>query len=216
MFEAPEGTWEIIPFPTCTDQDQFINYVERPEFIRFLRQFKSDRKVMAHLRGLLTPPYQVALFDNDEVIEIVAWKVAARQLAIRRELQEGQNMPGGGSQSGSGGGGSSAQAPPPEQPQTQANSQQSSSTSGASTSTSSSRRTKSWFAITVVEEVNGAEKPVPDLALVCELPDLGKVTGETSKGAPVVRFDNLNPGGSGAILATSHDDVVWEVTADVE
>ncbi|HUB80299.1 MAG TPA: hypothetical protein VMB03_15960 [Bryobacteraceae bacterium] len=99
MFEPPEGSWEIIPFAQCAEKDRFIDFLERPELVRFLRRFKSDRRVMAHLRSVLTPRYQISLFENDEVIELIAWKVATRQLALRlagKVLQPGVESPGGG------------------------------------------------------------------------------------------------------------------------
>ena len=219
MFEPPEGPWEIIPFPEYSEKDQFIDFLERPEFVRFLRQFKGNLKVMANLRDVLTPPYQISLFDDDEVIELIAWKVAVRQLAIRLARRKfGSDVLSSGSGQGGSGGGGAARRAQEQQQQQQSKSSPSRTvpTGSAVLSTPSSRSTKSWFAITVVEEVDGAEKVVENLTLQCELPVLGKVGGVTSKRSPVVRFDHLDPGGAGSVLATSHDNVVWEVVADID
>jgi hypothetical protein len=73
----------------------------------------------------------------------------------------------------------------------------------------------SWFSVTVVKADGGAEQVVEGLTLNCHLPDLGEANRVTSSGSPVARFDNLAPGGTGDVLGTSHDEVVWEVTTDI-
>ena len=204
MFEPPRGLWEIIPFAHSTEKDKFIDFLERPEFIRFLRQFKSDRKVMAHLRGVLTPPYQISLFEDDEVIELIAWKVAVHQLAIRLEPNVfGPDVPSGG-----GGGGKNKPGPKKKD--------QPGPPNVGPVNPVNPVQTKSWFAITVVEEVNNAEQPAADITIVVDLTEVGMKAGTTTKKAPVIRFDNLTPGGAGNIIETSDDDTAWEVTADIE
>ena len=222
MFEPPEGPWEIIPFARSSESDQYIDFLERPAFVHFLRQFKSDRRVMAHLRGVLTPPYPISLFEDDEVIELIAWKVAVHQLAIRRAPKVfGPDVLSSGSGAG-GSGGAGAARRYREQQQKQKKQREESSSSQSPPANvapipiTPSSRTKSWFAITVVEEVNNAEKTVENLTIFCDLPDLGQPTGMTSRKTPVVRFDNLNPGGAGAVLRTFHEDVAWEVIADID
>ena len=209
MFDPPDDLWEIIPFSDFAEEDEFVDFVDRPSFVRFLRHFKLDRRVMAHLRGVLTPPYVVSGFSDDEVIETVAWKVAARHLALRRRIplytQDVVSSGGGG---GGGGGGGSQQKKP-------ASSQNAPKISTPLKDTPSGPR-RSWFAITVVHEVDGAEKVVDGLTLHCQLPVLGKTSGVTSRKSPNIRFNDLAPGGTGDVLATSHDEVVWEVTADID
>lgn len=201
MFDAPEDPWQIVPLSAKQREDRYIDYPDRPSFVRFLRQYKSDRRVMQHLRGVLTPPIQISKFEDDEVIEMIAAKVAAHQLAIReRRRKEDQDVV---SQGGGGGNNDSHQR------------QDSSPNIAQPVNDSSPKSTRSWFSITVVHEVAGAEKTVDNLTIHCELPDLGKVSGMTSRNAPHIRFNDLNPGGTGDVLATSHDDVVWEVTADI-
>jgi hypothetical protein len=202
VFDAPEDPWQIVPFGFKQPEDRFIEFPDRPAFVRFLRQYKSDRRVMLHLRGVLTPPIQISKFDDDEVIEMIAAKVAAHHLAIReRRRKEDQDVV---SEGGGGGGGDSQQ--------------RSDSTPNVAqplNDDSPSKPTRSWFSITVVHEMDGAEKVVDGLTIHCELPDLGKTSGMTSRNTPHIRFNDLNPGGTGDVLATSHDDVVWEVTADI-
>ena len=201
MFDAPEDPWQIVRFAVKQPEDRYIEYPDRPAFVRFLRQYKPDRRVMQHLRGVLTPPLQISKFDDDEVIEIIAAKVAAHHLAIReRRRKEDQDAI---SQGGGGGGGNS---------QVRSNS---SPNIAQPIDDSPTKSTRSWFSITVVHEVDGAEKTVENLTIHCELPDLGKTSGVTSRNTPHIRFNDLNPGGTGDVLATSHDDVVWEVTADI-
>lgn len=210
MFEPPQGEWEIVRWAFCSDKDVFIEYLDRPAFVRFLRQFKRDRKVMANLRSVLMPPYQISLADNDEVIEMVAWKVAAHHLAIRLALKDhGPDVQSSGD-GGGGGGAAKREQQQPQKPKTPPPSR------AAPVVVPNSRNKKSWFAVTVVYEENGQEKAVENLSLQCQLPDLGMTGGTVSRKSPVVRFDDLKPGGTGDILATSHDEVVWEVTADID
>jgi hypothetical protein len=93
--------------------------------------------------------------------------------------------------------------------------QQSGSTRSAGQTSEECPKKISWFSLTVMQTVEGAEQAVEGLTLHCHLPDLGDANGVTSVASPQVRFDNLTPGGTGDVLGTSHDDVVWEVTTDV-
>jgi hypothetical protein len=208
VFDPPDGQWEIVPFARSWEEDEFIEFPDRPTFVRFLRQFKPDRKVMLHLRGVLTPPYQVSRFSDDQVIELVAWKVAVHHLALRRRFrwyQPDVKSSGDGSGGGGGGGGGRSQA-----------AGSSPAPASQAINDSPTKSTKSWFSVTVVHEVNGSEKVVDGLTIQCQLPDLGKTSGMTSRNTPHVRFNDLNPGGTGDVLATSHDEIVWEVVSDID
>ena len=119
----------------------------------------------------------------------------------------------------------SGQKPPPSDPPQLAqpgqlssmnqSAQQSGGTGNVSQAQTDCPRKKSWFSVTVVQKVAGTEKVVEGLTLNCRVPDLGETNGVTSSGSPHVRFNDLNPGGTGDVLGTSHDDVVWEVTTDI-
>ena len=74
---------------------------------------------------------------------------------------------------------------------------------------------KSWFSVTIVHDHEGTEKVVEGLTVNCHVPDLGPTAGVTSSGSPHVRFDDLDPGGTGDVLSTSHSDEVWEVVTDI-
>jgi len=93
--------------------------------------------------------------------------------------------------------------------------QETGSTNTAGSSSQGCPQKASWFSLTVMQTVEGAEQAVEGLTLNCHLPDLGEANGVTSTGSPSVRFDNLTPGGTGDVLGTSHDEVVWEVTTDI-
>lgn len=114
--------------------------------------------------------------------------------------------------------------PPPDPPQLappdrlasmNQSAQQSGGTGNASQAAQGCPKKKSWFSVTVVHKVEGTEQVVEGLTLNCHLPDLGPANGVTSSGSPHVRFDDLTPGGTGDVLGTSHDEVVWEVTTDI-
>ena len=75
---------------------------------------------------------------------------------------------------------------------------------------------RSWFSVTVTETVDGSEQTVEGLTVQCHLPELGESNGVTSDAAPEIKFQNLDPGGTGDVLGSSHDDdVVWEVSSDI-
>jgi hypothetical protein len=75
---------------------------------------------------------------------------------------------------------------------------------------------RSWFSVTVVELVSGAEKVVEGLTVNCHLPGLGPTSGTMSDSSPHLRYDDLVPGGQGDVLGTSHDEVAWEVSTDIK
>jgi hypothetical protein len=120
---------------------------------------------------------------------------------------------------------SGPQAPPPNPPQLASpgqlasmnqSAQQSGGTSSAGPISQGCPAPKiSWFSLTVMQTLAGAEQAVDGLTLNCQLPDLGPVNGVTSSASPGIRFDNLTPGGTADVLGTSHDNVVWEVTTDI-
>ena len=119
----------------------------------------------------------------------------------------------------------SAQKPPPSDPPQLAppdqlasmnqSAQQSGGTGNAGQASQGCPKKKSWFSVTAMHTVGGAEQLVEGLTLNCHVPDLGPTNGITSSGSPHVRFDDLTPGGTGDVLGTSHDEVVWEVTTDI-
>ncbi len=93
--------------------------------------------------------------------------------------------------------------------------QQNGGTSEVSAAVQSCPVKRSWFSVTAVTIEDGTEKIAEGLTLKCQLPELGLANGVTSTGSPEVRFDDLDPGGSGEVLAASHDDEVWEVSSDI-
>jgi hypothetical protein len=215
VFESPDGPWEIVSFTRSWETDIFIDFVDRPRFVSFLRQFKSDRTVMSHLRGVLCEFYPVLRLSDDDVIEVVAWRLAAHHLALRMRSREyGPDVLSTGDNTGGGGGGGGRSQDNQQSSRENTSTTRSSLSSGVQ-SDSPSRPKRSWFSVTVVHEINGEEKPVHNLTLLCQLPDVGKVSGLTSRRAGHVRWDDLDPGGTGDVLATSHDEIVWEVTEDI-
>jgi hypothetical protein len=208
MFDSPKGPWEIVPFARSSTADQYVAELDRPEVERFLRQFKADYSVMSRLRGLLAPTDPVSRFTDDQVIKIIAWRLATRELWFRKTVRRYSSRSAA---AGSGGGGKAQ----PDQSASKQSALQSSGTRNVLQDSQASRPKKSWFSITVMQELAGAEKVVEGLTLSCHLPDLGETSGVTSSGSPHVRFDNLDPGGAGDVLGTSHDEVVWEVTEDI-
>jgi hypothetical protein len=197
MFQSPDEPWEIVTFTRCGSAYEVIDALDRWPVDRFLRQFKSDYWVMADLRRLLAPLYSASRFNDDQVIQAVVSGLISKRLVLRRIVRRETTA-------GSGGG---AQGSQPAEAQQSA---------PAKTVSEPSSRKRSWFSVTVMHEVDGAQKPVNGLTLTCHLPDLGETSGVTSGRASQVRFDDLNPGGTGDVLATSHDEVVWEVSADIE
>ena len=197
MFDPPDGPWEIVRFADSREDDEFIGFEDRPALVRFLREFKSDRTVMLQLRSVLTPQYPVSRLSDDQAIECVAANVAAHHLALRLRRRWYESSDGGGSSQGNSGG------------SRQALSSQKSNDSPA-------KPTKSWFSVTVVHEVRGSEKVIDNLTVYCDIPDLGKTSGVTSRNTPHIRFNDLKPGGTGDVLGTSHDEVVWEVVSDID
>jgi len=84
MFKPPRGSWEIIPFASCSDKDGVIDVLDQGVVEAFLRQFKPDLATMSHMRDVLTLTDPVSRFSDDEVIATVAWRLAARQLRFRK------------------------------------------------------------------------------------------------------------------------------------
>jgi hypothetical protein len=84
MFKPPRGSWEIVPFASCSDKDGVIDILDQSVVEAFLRQYKPDLAVMSHLRDVLTLSDPVSLFSDDEVVRTVAWRLVARQLRFRK------------------------------------------------------------------------------------------------------------------------------------
>ncbi len=66
---------------------------------------------------------------------------------------------------------------------------------------------KAWF------EKN-SESYLPDVTVELNVPDLGKVERVSANSARAIRFDQLEPGGKGDVLAMRHDSDVYEALGD--
>jgi hypothetical protein len=84
MFKPPRGSWEIVPFASCSDADGVIDVLDQGVVEAFLRQYKPDLAMMSHMRDVLTLTDSVSRFSDDEVIATVVWRLAARQLRFRK------------------------------------------------------------------------------------------------------------------------------------
>jgi hypothetical protein len=96
MFDSPKEPWEILPAWQSWPKDRWFDVPDRPDLDDFLRQYKFDCRVMSNLREVLSATDPVSLFDDDEVIETVAWKLATRELVLRQDFRRGSRDPGGG------------------------------------------------------------------------------------------------------------------------
>ncbi|MBS1855726.1 MAG: hypothetical protein JST11_10200 [Acidobacteria bacterium] len=197
MFDSPRWQWTIVRFEEYAKRDVLLEIPERDEAADFLRRFKEDAEVMGFLRGLLEDLYPVFLLTDDEVVAAVAWRIAERQLFLVRKKREFRGSHGGNDpdkpdphHDGPGPNGPDNPNPPP-------------------------KPKKSWFAVTVVSKVGGSQKVVDGMSVMCQLPDTGQVSGTLTKGSPRVRWDDLEPGGTGTVVSTSHSEV-WEVDEDIE
>jgi hypothetical protein len=199
MFDGPRGQWIIVPFDEYAPSEVLLEIPDRDEVASFLRQSADDPAVMAHLRGLLDDLCPVFLLGDDEVIETVAWRVAVRQLILLRKRRHYHSGHGGGGKDPHNGPSPHRDDPGPVDP----------------VNPPPSKPKRSWFAVTVVAKEGGSQKVVDGLSMMCQLPDLGQASGTLTKGSPRVRFDDLNPGGTGSVISTSHS-AVWEVDEDIE
>ena len=84
MFEPPKGSWEIVPFASSSATDEPVDELDRAVFEGFLRQFKSDLGIMAHLREVLAETDPVSRFTDDQVIKTIVSRVTKRDLLFRR------------------------------------------------------------------------------------------------------------------------------------
>lgn len=150
VFDKPESPWEIVTFARSTEEDQYLYLVDRVDAERFLRQFKGDTSVMAHLRRVLAPTDPVYRWSDDQVIRVVASRLSTRRLLFRTgPRNERPDIP-----QGSGGGGQSQQAggsaPPPQQ------------------SAPAKEKEKTWIGVRVVDQRG---KPVKDVRVQIKLTD---------------------------------------------
>lgn len=106
MFDKPTGDWVIVPATLRSEDDQSIHELHRYDVESFLRQFKSDYGVMAHLREVLYGTDPVSGFTDDQVIETVSRRLANRTLVLRSAASREQGGGGG----GGGGGGQQGKA----------------------------------------------------------------------------------------------------------
>jgi len=74
---------------------------------------------------------------------------------------------------------------------------------------------KAWFAILLskVDEKNH-ESYLPGVTVQLNVPGLGKVERVSANSARAIRFDQLEPGGTGDVLAMRHDSAVYEALGD--
>jgi hypothetical protein len=118
--------------------------------------------------------FPVLRLSDDDAIEVVAWRLAAHHLALRvRSRKHGPDVLSTGDSTGGGGGGGGGRSQDNQQSSRENTSTTKSSLSSVFQSDSPSRPKRSWFSVTVVHEINGEEKPVHNLTLHCQLPDLG-------------------------------------------
>lgn len=198
MLDSLFGPWTIVPFDEAPP-DVLLQIPDRDEVDGFLRQFLDDAEVMTFLRGLLDDLCPVFLLTDEEVIATVAWRVAVRQLILLRNRRHYHGGHGGsGHDPDNPHHGEDPVPPDPDNP-----------------TPPPSKPKKSWFAVTVYSKTGGAQKVVDGMSLVVKLPDTGEASGTLTKGNPRVRWDDLNPGGTGSVISTSHMEV-WEVDEDIE
>jgi hypothetical protein len=97
MFDPPKEPWEILPAWQSWPKDRWFDVPDRPDLDGFLRQYKFDSRVMSNLRAVLAATDPVSRFDDDEVIETIAWRLATRELVLRQDFRRGSTRdPGGG------------------------------------------------------------------------------------------------------------------------
>lgn len=97
MFDTPDGTWAVLPSAFRSASDQDIRELDRYSVESFLRRFKSDYPIMAHLREVLAPTDPVYRLTDDQVINIVARRLASRELVFREiSVRPGISGSGGG------------------------------------------------------------------------------------------------------------------------
>lgn len=161
MFDPPKGPWEIVPFARCSKADRYIDILDRTDVEWFLRQYKFDYRIMLHLRELLAPTDPVHRLNDDQVIEIVTWRLATRELVLRQRVWRRSTEP-----AGSGGGAGEAKAG--------AQAQAAGATSAASPPVRKSTKTvqKDWIGVLVVDERG---RPVKDVKVKLKLTDGSEV-----------------------------------------
>lgn len=74
---------------------------------------------------------------------------------------------------------------------------------------------KSWFAISVIHELEKDGTVVEGLTLKLKIPDLGETDRVTSKGNDPIKIDLLAPGGKGEIKQIESGEIVWEAVGDI-
>jgi hypothetical protein len=89
MFDPPKGKWQILPSWRATPKDRRFGLLDRTPLEDFLRQYRFDYRIMSALRDLLTATDPVSRLEDDEVIELIAWRLATKELVIRQpDVQE--------------------------------------------------------------------------------------------------------------------------------
>ena len=106
LFDLAPGSWEIIPSARISADDASIAAPDHGAAEGFLRQFLGDFMIMSRLREVLALTDPVFLLTDDSVIDILAWRLASRELVVKKLGPKDSDESGG-----SGGGG---QAPADE------------------------------------------------------------------------------------------------------
>jgi len=83
MFDTPKGAWTILPSAFRLEGDRYVGELDRYSVECFLRRFQFDYRVMSHLRSVLSPTDPVGRLTDDEVIDIIAMRLASRDLVFR-------------------------------------------------------------------------------------------------------------------------------------
>jgi hypothetical protein len=84
MIDLPAGSWEIVPAATCPVDDKSIVAADHDSAGQFLRQYLSDFMTMSQLRDVLALTDPVFLLDDDSVVDVLAWRLSAGQLVLRK------------------------------------------------------------------------------------------------------------------------------------
>jgi hypothetical protein len=110
MLDLRDGSWEIVPFDRHRTADKYVDSLERGEAEDFQRQYRSDAMTVAQLREFLTQTEPAHRMTDDQVIEMIASRLASRQLLLRVTPRRWEGDPTGGDENNDK---SSAPSPPP-------------------------------------------------------------------------------------------------------
>jgi hypothetical protein len=97
MFGSRSGDWEIVP-ASRAHAGQLTNGIDQVEAEEYLQQFKLDLMAMLQLRRLLISTDPVCQFSDDEVIRVVASRLASGEFVLGRPTsirKQTTSSPGG-------------------------------------------------------------------------------------------------------------------------